>query len=253
LNEVKCSNIENTVCLPTLSDEMFYCISIEQDEIGTLNNVNFNVDNNNPNYVVGQPILIKKIEISYDYIGLITTTASNTEIVINKETFNLTPTLLYNVSFIKASPIYLFNELNGTIDLQLPLCRNEVESKIRLRAIERNREFQVSNLKIVASGFIGGNSFTATADISGLVTPNTNVIPLNRLAISNITFAGNICWLNKMNRINLNEHINSNLTIEFIEPTSNYCEPLIKGNPGRFLGDVDVSFIANEKIFITSA
>lgn len=246
----KCFNIENTVCLLTLQDEILDYISIRKEDTGTLNNVNFNIDINNPNYIIGAKITVKKIELSYDFIGLVTTTASNTEIAINGETFNITPTSLYNISSIKLAPIHLFNESNGTIDLQLPPCESEIGCEIRLRAIEKDRGFQVSNLKIAASGLIGENSFTATADISGLVTPNTNIISISKFGISNFTFAYKTCFYNNIKRIKLNENIDSKLILDCVEPTSNYCESLIKGKPGRFLADIDVSFIANKKVYI---
>jgi hypothetical protein len=240
---VKYSSIENTMCLPVFLDGVCDIITDSKDDIVTLENVNFDVDNYNPNYIIGQPITINKIEISYDYIGLVTTIARNTEITINKKTFNLTPTSLYNVNFIKAAPIYLFDELNGVINLELSPYENGVDTKmIKLRTIERNREFQVSNLKIAASGLIGENSFTATADISGLVTPTTNIIPLNRLGISSMTFIGEICC----SKIVLNEKFDINLILDNIIPTSNYLPALILNNPGRFMADVDIYIVANK-------
>jgi len=240
---IECLNIDNTECLCISSDGICDCICIQKDDIGTLSNVNFDVDYDNPDYVIGQPIVIKKLEISYDYIGLLTTIAQNTELVINKKTYNLTPTSLYNVSLIKAAPIYLFNELKGTIEFALTPFDNEVESDlIRLRVVERSREFQVSNLKINAEGVIGESSFTATADMSSLVIPTTNVIPLSNIGISNMTFIYEVCWP----KVILNEKFDVKLTLDNVIPTSSYTSPIIHGNPGRFMANIDIYFTANK-------
>ncbi len=244
--EVEVLNIQNTVCLPIYKDKISECISMQKSSEGFLNNITFNLDTVNPNYVAGKPIFIKKIDMSYDFIGLAASTVTNTQIAINGQTLTLTPTILYDASITPDVQVYLFNELDGNIFIQLSsYCETEIESEIKLITSERDRAFQVSNLKIVASGLIGGHSFTATADTSNLLTGGTNLISLSTFHIPVITFNGKINWP----RIILKEKINANLILNNITLTSNCINPSVSGNPGSFMANVGVVFNINKQIY----
>ena len=242
---VEVLNIQNTVCVPIYTAKISDCISMQKNSEGFLHNINFKLDTVNPNYVAGEPICIKKIDISYDFIGLAASTITNTQIVINGQTITLTPTILYNASIIPDVPVYLFNELNGDIFIQLPsYCETEIQSEIRLVTEERDRAFQVSNLKIVASGLICGYSFTATADTSNLLTEGTNLIPLSTFHIPFITFNEKISWP----RMILKEKINASLILKNITSTSNYITPSLSDDSRSFMANIDVVFTINKQL-----
>jgi len=249
---VSCASIENAVCLPILAEELFDSIFAEKEDIGSLSDLTFTLDSVNTNFVAGQLVCIKQIGISYDFIGLAQTVPVNSQIVINGQTFTLAPTSLFDASTVPGAPVFLFDELDGTITLRPPCCCNTpTQPGTRLREIERNRGFLVANLRIVASGVIGCNSFTATALTTNLVQPGTTIIPLSVLGISNMTFTGKVCWPNNRSRMTLDDNYATNLSVDCIIPTSNFIAPETTGVPGRFTANIDLSFTAGRRLFVS--
>lgn len=247
---VSCSCIDDAVCVPIIADELYDFVSTIREDIGSLP-FTFYLDSANPNYVNGQLICIKSIGISYDFIGLDQATATNSEIVINGQTFKLEPTSKYDATDGQGGePVYVFNELNGTITLQPPCCCNHTgKPGTRIRTSERNRGFQVANLNIIASGLIGSTVFTARADTAALITPGSTLIPLITLGIQNMTFNGKICWPNNRNRMTLNDIYVTKLGVDCITPTSNFVAGT--GCVGSFTANVDLSFIAKRILYVS--
>ncbi|CUU48162.1 hypothetical protein [Clostridium beijerinckii] len=249
---VSCGCIEDAICLPILADELYDSVFSEKEDIGSLTNLTFTLDSLNPNLAAGQLVCIQQIGISYDFIGLAQTVPVNSQIVINGQTFTLTPSSLFNVSATPGTPINLFDELNGTITLQPPCCCNpQTQPGTRFRVIERNRAFQVANLRIVASGVIGCTRFTATAVTANLAQPGTNAIPLSVFGITNMVFTGRICWPNNRNRMTLTDSYTPNLSVDCIVPTSNFIAPAA-GGAGTFTANIDLSFIVDRRLYISS-
>lgn len=243
------ADINAAICLPILAEQVFDRISIRKEELGSLSDLTFKLDNDNPNYHQDQPVCIKKIGISYNLIGLEESKPINLEVIVNGQTFTLKPASLYNASTVVGTTVNIFNELEGPITLQPPCCcEPQTKPGTKLRIIEKSRAFQVSGLRIVVSGVIGCIPFTATADTASLVTTGTNLIPLSKLDISDMTFIGKICWPHNKTRMLLEENFDTKLNVDCIIPTTNYNE--VAGTPGNFKANIDLSFVAKKKIYV---
>ncbi|WP_297425171.1 hypothetical protein [Clostridium sp.] len=249
--QVSCSSIGDAVCVPIIADELYDAVSTIREDIGTLSNITFYLDSANPSLVNGQLVCIRSIGITYDFIGLAQADPTNSEIVIGGQTFTLTPTSLFDASDgVGGNPVYVFDELNGTITLQPPCCCNTpTQPGIKLRTIERNRAFEVANLRIIATGIIGNTPFTACADTAALIIPGSTIIPLASLGIQNLTFSGKICWPNHRSRMTINDSYITRLGVDCIIPTSNYVAGNVLGAPGSFTANVDLLFIARRVLY----
>lgn len=244
---VSCSSIECAICVPILADKLYDSTLITREEMGSLANLVFTVDNINPDYAEGQLVCIQQIGLSYDFIGLPTAVAGNRDIVVNGQTTTLTPASLYNAAVVPP-PYNLFNELYGTVTLQPPpcCCGPQTHPGTKLRTSERNRDFQIASLGIVASGIIGNNPFTAKAIVPTDPGINANITSLTTLGISDMTFSGKICWPLDRNSMNLYIQYNTNLAIDCIIPTSNYRAT------GSFTANADFSFAVARRLYASS-
>lgn len=87
---VECATIDEAVCTPVLSEQIFDCICIEKERNSYLEDVKFIIDTDHHHINHADPICIQNIGITYDFIGL-EDDWENRKVIIDGNEYRLTP------------------------------------------------------------------------------------------------------------------------------------------------------------------
>lgn len=234
--------------VPILANRLLDCVSITKNDVSVNQSINFNITTENFNYADNAPVCITSFYLTYDYIGLQNILVNNLETYINGDIVTLTPTNLFNAGS-ELRPYYLFNSSDNDIFIKPCCCNIDNTSRILVRIVQSGRFFEISNLRLFASGYIGNLPFKAEGIISDSTNQNSNILRLTSLGlISANTFDASLCLELTTSPIRLSEKFDTDLSIDCIRPGTNYIAPSTPGTQGTFIGLVDFSFCVSKNI-----
>lgn len=159
------SNIPNLMVMPILSKRIFDFVCLKDEQFKYDPCVRFYIEDDN--YCDGDQICIDHVYAEYDFIGLRDKVLDGKMDSQNLK-FHATNDSLYVCSIncgcsSENDEVYLYDEYIANIkEVQIDNNPNNHKVSIKSRIFEENLTFYICNLKIIASGKIGGKYFRAS-------------------------------------------------------------------------------------------
>lgn len=242
-------NIRDSICIPLRLNKIIDSTEVCKHDVGINNRVEFIIDNENISYLSGDKICITNIGLNYDYLGLPYRVITSSQSYIGGELFNLTPEGLFNAG-TSEKPYYLFNIMSKNIYLNNDcMCRAKLDNSNQLiRINEIGKYFEVFNMIIVVTGYIGCFKFSARGTILDSSTGHDNIIKLvNLKIISSINYYATVCIPYINSDINITERFEPKLKVDCIRPVQGSL--VNNGSLTMFTANVDFSFDVSKKIY----
>lgn len=183
-------------------------------------------------YDVGESILIEKVEVNYDFIGMLEE-AKEELLNSNKVIFSAPVESGYN-----CSGKTFYNEFAWSFFNNKYYKTDSIKSGIEIRILENDAQFYICNLKIVLLGKIGSKPFKAIS--------NTSPFTGNILDGSCLEFYGKIIIPKDANKLTIHEEYNGYLTVECIRTDNVYSY-----NKNTFNADVEFLFLMKKNLYLT--
>lgn len=242
----ECCDVSNAVCTPILTERIFDCISLEQNQSGYRENVEFKIEGDPRRFVPGSSICIDRIGVTYSFIGL------------DEEALCVT---IDEKPFVFVSPVgseflgcarevgkcenekvigRLFDEYEGTVVTNKYCCENPPKSGTKVRIVNKNLDFKICNLKFIVEGRIGCRPFRAIARFN----KNGNV-PVEVLGFNDVTLVGRMCLPTAPTKVTVHEEIDTCLSVNCIT-----THQMFRGGD-CFKAAVEASFLVKMNIFAT--
>lgn len=242
------SDIKNYTYSPIVGKKIYNCVTSSITDCSFNQIFKFTLNSSNSNYTDNSPICIKKIGLSYDYIGLPANVANTSQIYINGKIHKFIPKDIINVG-TKNNPIYLFNQLYSDVSLTSECCsaNKKVFKKVRISHI--GNFYDISGLKLYINGYINCTPFTATSSLSQHVS---DLISLSWLGISpSLNFSTQLCYPSSAKRFTITEICNPKLCMDYACPITNYEHPIETQTFGTFSASVNFIFSVTSDIYIS--
>lgn len=257
---LKEDKLENTVSIPILTKRIFDCVSLKKKQSSFIEDVVFTIEDNNMDFDPKESICIEEISLTYRFIGL---DANIESIVLVDSQPYLFKTL--NEKIFRGCNSILYNENQALLVIGKFCCDDFDNNKvgIKTKITENDLNFLVCDLKIFAKGKIGAKEFTAIKDygkIEGkfndqckLIMPPQIPISIEQLGFDAITFVGEICFPQGLNKTIINQKFNNCLSVKCITPKGKIFRDCLLSDEenDKFIASVELSLSSKKVIYST--
>lgn len=259
--ECECPDINNASCTPILSERIFDCISLEDEQSSFVDCVTFTIDDDHGQFREGERICIDRVGVTYKFIGL-KDTHPNVVLVDNTPYLFVPPT----GSIFRGCNKPLFDEAEATVVTGKFCCDRDDRPGVKTRIVEKDLEFFACELKITVVGRIGCRKFVAVKDfdrsshhhededenIANCPVKCPKVVSLDDLGFKPITFVGRMCLPAGPRKSTVHEEFDVCLSADCVTPI---CENFVRDDRcdgrSRFKASVEFSLLIRKSIFST--
>lgn len=239
-------DVSCAVCTPILTERIFDCISLEQDQSGYLEDVEFKIEGDTRRFVPGSSICIDRIGVTYSFIGL-----EDDDVCVTIDAKPFTFVAPIGSEFLGCTREMkkceddkemgrLFDEFEGTVVTNKYCCENPPKAGTKVRIVNKDLNFKVCNLKFIVEGRIGCRPFRAIARFN----KNGNV-PVEVLGFNDVTLVGRMCLPTAPTKVTVHEEIDTCLSVNCITTNRTF-----RGGD-CFKAAVETSLLVKMNIFAT--
>ena len=241
------SDVNGAVYTPILTERIFDCISLEQDQSGYRENIEFKIEGDSRRFVTGSSICIDRIGVTYSFIGL-----EDDDVCVTIDAKPFTFVAPIGSEFLGCAREVeekceddkvkgrLFDEFEGTVVTNKYCCENPPKAGTKVRIVNKDLDFKVCNLKFIVEGRIGCRSFRAIARFN----KNGNV-PVEVLGFNDVTLVGRMCLPTAPTKVTVHEEIDTCLSVNCITTHQTF-----RGGD-CFKAAVETSLLVRMNIFAT--